>query len=947
MKSTKRFISTLLAVMLVMSTLIVSVPVSAEFTDLPKGHSAYEAVDVLSKLGVINGYEENGSFNFKPDNNVTRAEFTAMLLRTRGMGAVGSTSLENPPFPDVVTPDVSWAIGNIRTARELKIINGYDDGTFKPNNNVSYEEAIKMIVCALGYGEMGADGAFWYTRYLNTATTLGFLEGAGGAIATPATRATIASMLYNCLEIKLAENNAITDKTILENDLKLTKNVGYIDSNPEISLSNPDSNLRDNEVQIAVNTASGVVVDTYKVENADSYKDMLGAQITFYYTLDRNTNFKHLIMAQVGNSKTIEIEASEIYDFSSSGIEYLKSADDSRTVKANISSNSVVVYNGKLYGTGVSDSTFSAYCESCASKGSSAMPSIGKVKLLDRNNDNSYDVVFVDSYDAWVVSSKATSSYTITDNVLRKGLSDNKIVLDPSNTVFYDASGSTSSFGAIQTGGVVCVKTSNDSNGGTLLKTAVVCNDTVSGKVSGTSSDGTITIGGKKYKSSKQAPWENVISGATPDTTTPAMGSNGKFYLDCDGNILAFDKTEAATNQQYGYITAAGVNDDDVFNPVTIVYISTKSNPKGLPYTVTSKTKLNNVAVNMGTFLGDLKDANDAQESLFPAAANGKEYAQLVKFTTSKGNEIDEIITATVQSEGMNITTDELKFYESKSSATNSVTYDKTNRELDGIYIGDALVIGAPTVSNASLSNRDKYQVMSTSDFADGNNYSVGFYDVSGRDAARVVVVYSGAANLGEVKPNSPVLVITEEPEHSDSTVLRGYVNGTFGSYTLSNEDDDTVAIAKDLAKGDVVRLGGDSTNGYTVKEENIIFSLNSSYRTGSYPKKAEANGSIYQIMWGSAYQKPDEVDNRFWIANALLAEGETSTDTLKLADSCFTSTKFFVLDEVNNTLKLIEDEYQAVMDSYIVTPDSGTPSEIFVHMTSYTSVKTMIIINR
>ena len=220
MKLSKRLLSALLVTVFCLTSFAVA-PVSAasaDFTDLTEEHYAYDAVNVLSKLGVINGYEENGSFNFKPDNNVTRAEFAAMLLRTRGMGNVGSTSLENPPFPDVTTPDVSWAIANIRTARELGIINGYDDGTFKPNNNVSYEEAVTMIVRALGYGEMGADGAFWYSKYIMTATSLGFLDGAKGAIATPATRATIAYMLYNCLEIKLAENNAITDKTILDKD---------------------------------------------------------------------------------------------------------------------------------------------------------------------------------------------------------------------------------------------------------------------------------------------------------------------------------------------------------------------------------------------------------------------------------------------------------------------------------------------------------------------------------------------------------------------------------------------------------------------------------------------------------------------------------------------------------------------------------------------------------
>ena len=173
-----------------------------------------------------------------------------MLLRTRGLGALGSTELENPPFPDVTTSDVSWAIGNIRTAQSMGIVNGYEDGTFKPNNNVLYEEAVKMIVCALGYENFGAAGNEWYTKYITTANTLGFLNGAGGQIGTAATRATIAQMLYNCLEVKLADNNEISERTVLENDLQLTKKTGFIASNADTSLSAPDTNLKADEIEI-------------------------------------------------------------------------------------------------------------------------------------------------------------------------------------------------------------------------------------------------------------------------------------------------------------------------------------------------------------------------------------------------------------------------------------------------------------------------------------------------------------------------------------------------------------------------------------------------------------------------------------------------------------------------------------------------------------------------
>ncbi|MBQ9737772.1 MAG: S-layer homology domain-containing protein, partial [Clostridia bacterium] len=603
MKFTKRFLAVLISAMIV-STTFAAVPAFADFKDVTEAHNAYTAVNVLSKLGVINGYEgEDGSFSFKPDNNVTRAEFTAMLLRTRGMGAIGSTSLENPPFPDVVTPDVSWAIGNIRTAREMGIINGYDDGTFKPNNNVSYEEAVKMIVCALGYGNMGQDGALWYSRYLASAKTLGFIDGAGGAIGTSATRATIAKMLYNCLEVNLAENDEITSKTILENDLKLTKNIGYIDSNSEISLSSPDSNLRDDEVQIAALNEKGVMeTNTYKVENASQYADMLGAEITFYYTLDRNSGFRHLIMASVRNSETLEIPVENVIDSDDSSIKYRKSLNDDSTATVSIAQGSVVVYNGKLFGADKESSTFSVYA---SEKGASKIPTIGNIKLIDRNGDKKFDVVFIESYEAWFVSSKTTSNYTIVDKVLLHNGNENaKKVLDPDYVNFKDLQGAKSSFSSINANSVVCIMESNSGNGAEVITTVVVCKDVVSGKITATSSKNGYTIGGKNYKISPQARWKNDIA--------PVHGDTGKFYLDCNGNIVTFIKSETESNQQYGYVTDTYEKMDE-FESSLQLWIVTSANIKGKAYTVSDNAKLIDPEGNIcqGTEIKDQLDDPD------------------------------------------------------------------------------------------------------------------------------------------------------------------------------------------------------------------------------------------------------------------------------------------------------------------------------------------------
>ena len=482
MKFSKRLLCTLLAILVTLTSIAV-VPASAAFTDLEANHSAYDAVNVLSKLGVINGYDDG---SFKPNNNVTRAEFTAMLLRTRGLGSVGSTSLENPPFPDVTTPDVSWAIGNIRTAREMGIINGYDDGTFLPNNNVLYEEAVKMIVCALGYGEMGAEGAKWYSKYLMTATSLGFIEGAGGAVSVPATRATIANMLYNCLEVELAEDNKITEKTILEHDLKLTKNVGYISSNSKISLSQPDANLRDDEVEISVNG----VASTYKVDDASKYRDMLGAQIEFYFKNDFSSGLKHLILATVKNSTTIKIDADSLQGGSTSTIRYFKSDDAERETTLNIAANSVVVYNGKLYGANATASSFEIYYAN------ENLPLVGDIELVDRDGDNAFDVVFVNDYEPYFVSSVTSSDYKVTDNALRNGLSggNQKILNYKANDIeFVTKDGAVTSFNAIKKGSMIFVAQDKHSSGDAKV---IVCNDTVTGKITSSSSSKGITVNG-------------------------------------------------------------------------------------------------------------------------------------------------------------------------------------------------------------------------------------------------------------------------------------------------------------------------------------------------------------------------------------------------------------------------------------------------------------------
>lgn len=112
------------------------------FTDVKSGAWFAEPVTALAKSGIINGYKDG---SFLPSNNITRAEFITMVGRAMEMDSAGVTQ---PPFPDVSIKH--WAVKEIDMAKRLKLIGGYDDGSFKPSNPITRAEVVTIINAALG-----------------------------------------------------------------------------------------------------------------------------------------------------------------------------------------------------------------------------------------------------------------------------------------------------------------------------------------------------------------------------------------------------------------------------------------------------------------------------------------------------------------------------------------------------------------------------------------------------------------------------------------------------------------------------------------------------------------------------------------------------------------------------------------------------------------------------
>lgn len=161
-----------------------------DFTDVTSEEDCLGAVSVLSDLSIISGYPDG---TFQPEKVVTRAEMAAFLINALG---ITPAKTNGTVFPDV--PYTHWAAPYVDYAQSLGIIAGYTDGTFKPDKTVTYNEAITMVVKALGYRDEALTGTY-PASYVNMAMTLGLLEdvqaGTAGAV-----RGDIAMLVYAAMD---------------------------------------------------------------------------------------------------------------------------------------------------------------------------------------------------------------------------------------------------------------------------------------------------------------------------------------------------------------------------------------------------------------------------------------------------------------------------------------------------------------------------------------------------------------------------------------------------------------------------------------------------------------------------------------------------------------------------------------------------------------------------
>lgn len=176
---------------------------ATEFPDIDTHHLNYTAVTKLVECGVIAGYDDG---YFRPDREITRTEFCALMARTLGYNK-DTYEAKLLPFPDV--KEGYWGYDYISFCYELGLINGMGDGTFWPAEKVTLAQTAKMAVCAIGEQERALRiiGDKWYDGYVEVAYRHDLFDFVVGEIPDNAIRSDIAQIVYNMTKTGLIDKD--------------------------------------------------------------------------------------------------------------------------------------------------------------------------------------------------------------------------------------------------------------------------------------------------------------------------------------------------------------------------------------------------------------------------------------------------------------------------------------------------------------------------------------------------------------------------------------------------------------------------------------------------------------------------------------------------------------------------------------------------------------------
>ncbi len=558
--------------MLVVFMMVVSTVAFAAFTDVAETSSYATAIDVDVDLGIIKGYDDN---TFRPEGEITRAEFAAIVVRLLGQEAQSAGAAASTQFADV--PASHWAAGYINIAVQAGVINGYGNGNFGPDDLVAYQDALTMMVRALGY-EPAIGSAGYPTGYLTKAGDLGLTKNVNGTNGVPANRGTIAQIAFNSLDVPLmtqsgygtftqyvindgyssTSGNTNVKKTLLSENHSTVKIQGTILSSTDISST---STTGTDKVEVKVlndldNKFSAI--DTGDIINmevgASDALAYVGKKCILFVEYDEfNDVCTVKALYEVVSNDSIVLDLADIEKYTATSVE-------TEDANYSIDAKAKVYYNGVLTSK-LADKVYPG------DEALLAMSGTMELALLDATNATTdYDTVYITAYDVVVVDEVRAGASRVNVKTASRPIL-NKIFYDESKgdtkATLLDANSKVMDWADLDENDVVIVKYVAAKDGKTIYE-AQVANNTVEGTVTEVDASANwgkdsqkpsdykyVWIDGTEYKVLACAEADKVIN----------VGDEGTYYVTDSG--IVWHEATISVNNNYAYVIS-GQNEKDM-----------------------------------------------------------------------------------------------------------------------------------------------------------------------------------------------------------------------------------------------------------------------------------------------------------------------------------------------------------------------------------------------
>lgn len=477
--------------------------------------SGYENTDAyfeITALGIMQG-DQNGDLHL--EDPLTRAEFAAVITRLMGYdSAIGMGGFTT--FADVSEND--WFSGYVGLMYGMGIMNGVSETKFSPYTYVTYEQAMKTLVCTLGYETTAERNGGYPDGYLKIGTKLRLNEDVDSF--SEFTRGDVMQMLYNSLDVRpLTYQDQEEEPTFREIHAGGTNGVyfgkGVVSANFETYLNAPNSDLENDEVEIDDKV--------YKIGSTDANL-YLGQMVEFYAVQDENGLGDRLVSVKPHKSNTItEILWNDVENTSLSEITYRV---DGKKEEADIS-GAKIVKNGRII---------------MAPTGADISATRGTVRLVSYDYDKSIEVVFIEDYKNVRVKNVNDDVIEFAEGFTYNGARFLTVDFEDEDVCYtiLDSEGKNISTAEIEEDDILSISSDPDGE----VYRIVVSKESVTGTINELGED-MILIDVTEC---------NIFEGDVFDTKP---GRNVTAYIDYNGFVADIEETEEENN--YAYVVESGI----------------------------------------------------------------------------------------------------------------------------------------------------------------------------------------------------------------------------------------------------------------------------------------------------------------------------------------------------------------------------------------------------